>query len=97
MARNYLLARGMELRLRCSFSGFKVRFLLSFFCVVLDCLHYITLMVFIQDSAHNFYMYFLQQTPLHLSYLLEQKRCTIYNNPHPPSPNVVAITTKYPL
>lgn len=78
MARNYLLARGMELRLRCSFSGFKVHFYCPF-CVVLDCLHYITLMVFIQGSAHNFYMYFLQQTPIHLSYILEQKRCTIYN------------------
>ena len=32
MARNYLLARGMELRLRCSFSGFKVHFCCPFLC-----------------------------------------------------------------
>lgn len=69
MARNYLPARGMELRLR-FFSGFNVHFCCPF-CVVLDCPHYITLTVFIQGSAYNFYMYFLQQTPFHLSYLPE--------------------------
>ena len=69
MARNYLPARGMELRLR--FFRALMCIFVVLFCVVLDCPHYITLTVFIQGSAYNFYMYFLQQTPFHLSYLPE--------------------------
>lgn len=69
MARNYLPARGMELRLR--FFRVLMCIFVVLFCVVLDCPHYITLTVLIQGSAYNFYMYFLQQTPFHLSYLPE--------------------------
>lgn len=67
MARNYLLARGMELRLR--FFRVLMCIFVVLFVLFLDCPHYITLTVFIQGSAYNFYMYFLQQTPFHLSYL----------------------------
>ena len=91
MARNYLLARGMELRLR--FFRVLMCIFVVLFCVVLDYPHYITLMAFIQDPAHNFYVYFLQQILLHLSYTLEQIRCSFYNISHIHLSNVVIITT----
>lgn len=87
MARNYLLARGTGITLRCSFSGFNVHFYCPVY-FVLDCPHYITPMLFIQDlCAHFLHVFFTTKSILPLSTIAKKMLFNLQQIPYRSSPS----------